>query len=72
MYKQSFRGREPLALELIHFLKYRITGKFGRELNSMVWQFTFTTRGGWSRFSQNAHLIITHLTQGIVFADSAG
>ena len=29
-------------------------------------------RGGWSRFSRNAHLIIAHHRQCIVFADSAG
>ena len=29
-------------------------------------------RGGWSRFLWNAHLIIAHCIQCIVFADSAG
>ena len=32
----------------------------------------YPCRGGWSRFSRNAHLIIVHHMQCIVFADSAG
>ena len=43
-------------------------------MNGMCSDFftLFFNKGGWSRFSRNAHLIIAHHMQCIVFADSAG